>query len=208
MEENNVPKKTKSKKNIVIVIALIVLLIFVYLLGAGVFRTKGKVVNSIFEDRSQLVSQVQRITIVKYTAEDKTISSNIPLIGSSRVIFSYDVVIEAGIDASKVKYVSESKKEKTLTIEIPHSEIYSATVDYDSKKVYLDQNHLFSNTSFEEGQDAVKELVGEAKERAKNEGKLLDYADQNAKKIIEDVIKTNKLYKDYTINYQYVGENL
>ena len=91
-------------------------------------------------------------------------------------------------------------------MEIPHSEIYSATVDYDSKKVYLDQNHLFSNTSFEEGQDAVKELVGEAKERAKNEGKLLEYADNNAKRIIEDLVKTDKKYKDYTIEFQYVGD--
>ena len=68
MEQNEVTKNNLSKKNIIVVVALIVLIVFAYLLGAGVLKPKGQVINSMFEDRSQLVSQVQRITIVKDTA--------------------------------------------------------------------------------------------------------------------------------------------
>ena len=219
MEEENEKTTEKQRKkkiyimnpfSIIKIIAVIIIIGFTYFIGTkgtSLFKSRATVINSQFEARNQLITQVERITVMEDTVKDRTFFSlfNIPFT-QSRIIFSYDVIIEAGIDCSKVSYVSENAEDKTLTLKVPHAEIFNAYVDYDSKQTYLDQDNLFSRITFDESESAVAQLVGKAKERAESRGDLTKYADENAKRSIEGIVKTNSMYKDYTIIYQYIGE--
>ena len=213
-EETNVPKKKnfnlKSFMTIFKIVLIIVFIIAVYIFGkkgTNLFKSKATIINSQFEDRSQLITQVERVTVMEDTTNDRTFFSlfTIPFT-QSRLLFSYDVIIEAGIDCTKIAYVSEDSSNKTLTLSIPHSEIFTAAVDYDSREVYIDQDNLFSRINFEQSESAVQQLVGKAKEKANGNGDLIKYADENAQKLIEQIVKTNQNYKDYKIIYQYKGE--
>lgn len=212
-EETNVPKKKcfnlKSFVTIFMIVLIIVLIVTVYIFGkkgTNLFKSKATIINSQFEDRSQLITQVERVTVMEDTTNDRTFFSlfTIPFT-QSRILFSYDVIIEAGIDCTKIEYISEDSSNKTLTLSIPHSEIFTASVDYDSREVYIDQDNLFSRIDFEKSESAVQQLVGKAKEKANGSGDLIKYADENAKKLIEQIVKTNQNYKDYKIIYQYKG---
>lgn len=214
-KEEPQPKKKrinwKSILRIIKMVLIVIVLIAVYLLGKNglnLFKSKATVINSQFEDKSQLITQVQRVTVMEDTKKDRSFFElfTIPFT-QSRILFSYDVIIEAGIDFSQIKYVSEDPSNKTLTLSIPHSEIFNQpTVDYSSRQVYLDQDNLFSNINFEETESAVQQLVGKAKEKAIESGELFKNADENAKRLIEQIVKTNPNYKDFTIIYQYKGD--
>ena len=213
-EEINVHKKKsfniKSFITIFKILLIIVFIITVYIFGkkgTNLFKSKATIINSQFEDRSLLITQVERVTVMEDTTNDRTFFSlfTIPFT-QSRILFSYDVIIEAGIDCTRIAYVSEDSSNKTLTLSIPHSEIFTAAVDYDSREVYIDQDNLFSRINFEQAESAVQQLIGKAKEKANRSGDLIKYADENAKKLIEQIVKTNQNYKDYKIIYQYKGE--
>ena len=184
-KEETQPKKKKINWKLILkiikMVLIVIVLIAVYLLGKNglnLFKSKATVINSQFEDKSQLITQVQRVTVMEDTKKDRSFFElfTIPFT-QSRILFSYDVIIEAGIDFSQIKYVSEDPSNKTLTLSIPHSEIFNQpTVDYSSRQVYLDQDNLFSNINFEETESAVQQLVGKAKEKAIESGELFKNA--------------------------------
>lgn len=212
-EKNTSKKKNFNIKSIIKILKILIitiLIIAVYIFGkkgTNLFKSKATIINSQFENRSQLITQVERITVMEDTTNDRTFFTlfTIPFT-QSRILFSYDVIIEAGIDCTRIEYVSEDFNNKTLTLNIPHSEIFTAAVDYDSREVYIDQDNLFSRINFEQSESAVQQLVGKAKEKANGNGDLIKYADENAKKLIEQIVKTNQNYRDYKIIYQYKGE--
>lgn len=174
-------------------------------LGIGSnFISQTKATKLRLEDVGELVTQTAYVTVVKDNKDSRDFFKlfEIPFT-ESRQIFSYDYTVDASVDFSKISYkVNDNNSE--IKIKIPHSKIYKASLNTDSLKVYLDDESLFSRIDLKEQNKALKTMEEEAIKTAKENG-ILKSADKNAKKLIEGFIKSEKKYKEYKMNYEYIG---
>lgn len=211
--KNEVKKENKLKKKILglpkvvkkIIIVIGVLVIFYLGIKFGpVFTAQTKTTKLGLEDVGELVTQTGYLTVVQDNKENRSFFQlfDIPFT-ESRQIFSYDVEVDASVDFSQITYTADNKKGE-ITIKLPHAKIYKATLNPDSLKVYLDSESLFSRIDLSEHNDALKTMQEQAIKDAEANG-ILDSADENAKTLIESFIKSNNEYKDYNVNYEYIG---
>ena len=122
----------------------------------------------------------------------------------SRQVFSYEFVVDASINFEKITYEINSEAE-SITIKLPHVKIYQSRPKLETYKSYLDTESIFSRIDLEEHNKALLAM----QETAVNNclaGGLLDAADSNAQKLISNFVKNMNDLKDYTVNYEYVGE--
>lgn len=210
-DEGNLNKTVKTLKLFPKVLKIIICIAFVcgiFYLG-GVFNSKHflqtKTTKLGFEDVGELVVQTGYLTVVQDNRKNREFFNlfEIPFT-ESRQIFSYDIEIDASVDFTKITY--DAKKEKNeIVVKLPHSKIYKATLKTDSFKEYLDSESLFSRINLKEHNEALKSMENQAIEDAKSNG-ILNVADENAKRLIEGLIKSNTEYKDYKIVYEYIGD--
>lgn len=211
--KNEVKKENKLKKKIIglpkvvkkIIIVIGVLVIFYLGIKFGpVFTSQTKTTKLGLEDVGKLVTQTGYLTVIQDNKENRTFFQlfDIPFT-ESRQIFSYDVEVDASVNFSQITYSIDDKNSE-ITIKLPHANIYKATLNTDSFKVYLDDESLFSRIDLTEQNEALKTMEEQAIEDAKANG-ILESADENAKTLIEGLIKSNNEYKEYKVNYEYIG---
>ena len=215
--ENNIEKKEGKAKKIIkvftgmpktikwiIVVILILVVLYLGIKFSPVFISQTKTTKLGLEDVGELVTQTAYLTVVQDNKENREFFDlfEIPFT-ESRQIFSYDIEIDASVDFTQISYDININKNE-ITIKLPHSKIYKATLDTDSLKIYLDSESLFSRIDLQEHNDALKEMEEQAIQDAEANG-LLEAADENAKRIIEGFVKSNTQYKEYKINYEYIG---
>ena len=116
----------------------------------------------------------------------------------TKYIYTYNSVVKAGIDFSKVKVTDRSGPSKKIYVEIPKVKVLSTTIDYDSFKVYHEEESIFSPISLEEHNASIKELEKTARKDAIANG-LLDNAYDNAKKMLQAFLEQSYDSKRYTI---------
>ena len=170
---------------------------------SDVFRTQTKTTKLGFQDVGELVTQTCYATIIQDNKKDREFFKlfKIPLT-ESRQIFSYDVEVDSSVNFEKIKYETDDTN-KIITISLPHSKIYKTYLNEESLKVYLDDESLFSNIDMTESNEARIQMKNQAEKDCKANG-LLEKGDENAKKIIESMIKSNSKYKDYKVDYKYI----
>ncbi len=210
--KENIEKREKKFKitalpKIAKKIILVVCICIVFFLGikfGPVFTSQTKTTKLGLEDVGELVTQTGYLTVVQDNKENRSFFQlfDIPFT-ESRQIFSYDVEVDASVDFSQITYTADNKKGE-ITIKLPHAKIYKATLNPDSLKVYLDSESLFSRIDLSEHNDALKTMQEQAVKDAEANG-ILDSADENAKTLIEGLIKSNNEYKEYNVNYEYIG---
>ena len=209
--EKNVKKKVIKLNKIPKVVRWIIVILIgliIFYLGirfSDVYSSQVKTTKLGFEDVGQLVTQTGYLTVIKDNEEHREFFKLFKLpFTESRQIFSYDIEVDASVDFTQISYV-ENQKNQEIKIKLPHAQIYKATLKTDSFKVYLDSESLFSRIDLTEQNEALKTMEEEAIENAKANG-ILKAADENAKKLIEGLIKGNSKYKEYKIIYEYIGE--
>lgn len=106
----------------------------------------------------------------------------------SSFIYSYDGVVSAGIDFTKVKVVKNDDA-KTVTVTLPKSTIQYTDIDYDSFQMYSEKEGMWNPISIQDYNDSMVEFEKNAKEKAKKKG-LLEKADENAKNIVSNFVNT------------------
>ena len=111
--------------------------------------------------------------------------------------YSYDGVVAAGIDCSKITVVKDDEK-KIITIKIPKAEITSVTIDNDSFKKYEEKNGLWNKVTTDKFNDSMAAFKQKAQENAVSRG-LLDNADESAEKMILSFAKSVSAADDYDI---------
>lgn len=188
----------------------IIILIIITLTSTGVmFRTIVKTNHGAtkfgLENVGVLVTQTAHITEVSDTKVNVDFFKlfDIPFT-QSRQIFSIRVDVDAAVDFGKITYKEDSSKKK-IVVTIPHASIYKATLIDDSLKIYLDEGSLFSRIDLQKHNEARNALREEAINTAKENG-IIDAADKNAKTLIEQFIKSNSEYRNYTVEFNYVEE--
>ncbi|MBO4678925.1 MAG: DUF4230 domain-containing protein [Lachnospiraceae bacterium] len=110
--------------------------------------------------------------------------------------YSYDGVVAAGIDCSKITVVKDDEK-KIVTIKIPKAEITSVTIDNDSFKKYEEKNGLWNKVTTDKFNDSMAAFKDKAKENAISRG-LLKNADESAEKMILSFAKSVSTSDDYS----------
>jgi len=111
--------------------------------------------------------------------------------------YSYDGVVAAGIDCSKITVVKDDEK-KVVTIKIPKAAITSVTIDNDSFKKYEEKNGLWNKVTTDKFNDSMAEFKKKAEENALNRG-IIKNADESAEKMILSFAKSLSVTEDYSI---------
>jgi len=199
--ENNDVKESKKKKIVtnllgllnkqIIKIVLIILVLFVAIIGIKKsFFTESKTTKLGFEDIGELA--IESCVMTEIDVVDKSrkfYGVNVPFT-QTKYIYSYDVIVKAGIDFSQVDWGEAGNN--TVNVIVPEIKVLSKELKKDSFKVYHEEESIL--TKLED--TALKDAIDNG---------LYDRAKESAKKQLKSFIKTNDKYKDYKIHFEYRG---
>lgn len=189
---------------------IVVILIAILALGINysyVFNKEADTLSIEFKNVGQLVTQSAFIRVLEDSTVNRTIFEKFEIpFTESRKMFSYIVQVDAAINFEEISIEDINESTKTIKVKLPHSKIYNAAPDLESFKSYIDSESWFSRIDSEKYNEALKDLTNQGKQDAIDNG-ILEKADENGKNIIESFIKSNKKYKDYKVEYKYIGGN-
>lgn len=144
-------------------------------------------ISSSISNIGQLATQEMTFTQVETFESNVTINEfDIPLT-KSKLIYSYDGEIKAGINFEDVE-VEKDDEARQISVYIPHSELLSTEIDTESFELYDEKVSIFNKISMEDISVSLDELVKKAEEKSISKG-ILKKADENAKKLIENFLK-------------------
>ena len=195
-EKNFTFFKAKLAIGAVILVALAVVLT----LGlSSIFNHEEKPTKLGFEDIGELATQAAYTTIVEDTDVSRELFGvSIPFT-QSKLIYSYDVVVKAGLDFDQVKWtVSENK----IKVEMPEIRILSSKIQFDSFQTYYENESIFRPVKIDENNQAIQEMVKKAETTAVENG-LLENARENAEMMIKGFIYQNFDSQEYQISFTY-----
>ena len=208
MKKQKLVKISRTVKKIVIYICLIAIMILIFVLGvrfSDKFMHHEEMVGFIqFKNVGELVTQTAFVKEIEDSRKNRTLfnSINIPFT-ESRKIFSYMVNVDASINFEEITY--EIKEgDKIIKIRLPHSKVYKTNIDENSFYSYLDSESIFTNINDKEANELRKMIKADAEKDAIDNG-LLEKADANGKIIIENMVRTNDKFKDYKVEFEYIG---
>ena len=193
-----------SKYLFIIVLVLIILgSFFIGVKFSRNFTINQKTTKLGLENVGELVTQTCYTTVLEDSKVNLDFFSlfDIPLT-ESRQIFSYDFEVDAAVNFGDISIKKVDSKDKIITLEIPRAKVYKTTLKPDSLRVYLDSDSLFTRIDLENHNTAVLKMQDQA-EADCNQNGLLESADSNAERLINSIIKSNRYYKDYTVNCIY-----
>ena len=183
-DENKVAKRKKSivKAKLIALIAVIVIAI-----GAGLYfgkslSSESRITKLGFEDMGELATQAAYCTMVEDTEAARDLFGvEIPFT-QSRLIYSYDVIVRAGLDFEQIEW-SVDDPNKVIEVKLPEIRVLNSELDTESFKLYLEDESIFRRISMEENNDSMIEMEENARRQAVGNG-LLDEARANAEAIL------------------------
>ena len=183
-DENKVAKRKKSmvKAKLIALIAVIVIA-----LGAGLYfgkslSSESRITKLGFEDMGELATQAAYCTMVEDTEAARDLFGvEIPFT-QSRLIYSYDVIVRAGLDFEQIEW-SVDDPNKVIEVKLPEIKVLNSELDTESFKLYLEDESIFRRISMEENNDSMIEMEENACRQAVGNG-LLDEARANAEAIL------------------------
>ena len=183
-DENKVAKRKKSmvKAKLIALIAVIVIA-----LGAGLYfgkslSSESRITKLGFKDMGELATQAAYCTMVEDTEAARDLFGvEIPFT-QSRLIYSYDVIVRAGLDFEQIEW-SVDEPNKVIEVKLPEIKVLNSELDTESFKLYLEDESIFRRISMEENNDSMIEMEENARRQAVGNG-LLDEARANAEAIL------------------------
>lgn len=120
-------------------------------------------------------------------------------ISSAKVLYSYEGIIKAGIDFTKVG-ITVNKAQKMIYIKIPSAKILSNELDNDSLQIYDEKYSMFNKIKFEDVNTSQADAKKTAEEKALESG-LLERAEENAESIIEKTVLSLRESEEYQVKF-------
>ena len=181
-------------------ILVVILLAAAVSLGAKtVLSADGRTARLGFEDIGELATQSAYCTEVEVTEASRELFGVTIPFTQSKYIYSYDVVIKAGLTFADITWQEENG---TIRITLPEIQVLSSEIDLDSLKVYHEDESLFRPITLEENNAALADLKARAEEDAIAHG-LLDAARDNARQILTGFFAQQYDLTEYRL--QFVG---
>ena len=198
-EQHNPPHIVHNLKNIVLIALVVVLAITVVGLGFKVTHTtESKTTKLGFEDIGEFATQSAYCTEVSATANArKLFGHNLPFT-QSNIVFSYDVVIQAGYDFSAITW---DVHDTTITVKLPEVKVLSCEVKEDSFKKYVEDESIFTPFTLDDNNNAMKALKETAQTDAIANG-LYENARSNAETMLTTFFSSAYDMDQYTIEFQ------
>lgn len=206
MDEQYVTKEKKHRRPsrriarwIVIVVAIgLLLCVAVFLVQkSGVFESKATQLG--FKDIGELATQSAIVTVVHATDEPRKIFGTAVPLTRSTFIYSYDMDIKAGFDFEKIEWTANDET-KTISVVLPEAEVLSEEIVEGSFKQYYESNNIFNPLSMEMTDEALMQMMKEAKEKAIENG-LLENARSNAEQILKPFFANAYDMSQYTLTF-------
>lgn len=113
--------------------------------------------------------------------------------------YSYDGVVNAGIDCNDVD-ITKDDENKKITVSIPAAKIIDVSIDFDSFKTLEEKNGLWNKLDMSDYNSSLVAYENAAKDKAIEKG-IIDKADEGAKKMIESFVNSLVDSEEYTIEY-------
>ena len=161
-----------------------------------------KVVETIVEVEHQVTAEelsaglndMGRLITAEYyfTAVASASTQLAPILGiklgftESSFLASYDGVVEAGIDCSKIT-VEKDEEARTILVSLPKAEARPANIDPNSLVVYSEKEGTGNHISITDYNKSLIELENAAEQKAIDRG-LLEKADANAQTLIRSFV--------------------
>lgn len=160
----------------------IVLVLGVGAIGLRKFsHFESKTTKIGFEDIGELATQAAYCTEINLTDVSRELFGVTIPFTQSKYIYSYDVVIKAGIDFAEVELTE--KNDTTIEVKLPEAKILSSEIKLESFKIYHEQESIFREITMKENNEAMTTLVENAKDDAVANG-LLENARSNSETIL------------------------
>ena len=192
---SKIPKTIK----IIFLILIITIILTIGLVIPSKMNHKEIILEFGFKDVGKLVTQEWYGRVIEDSSKSRKIFNKFSIpFTESRIIFSIDVEVIAGLDFAKIDW--KLKDENTIKIKIPRTEIYKYYQVPNTFKSYLDDESWFTNIGSKERHGLEDAVVENGKQNAIDSG-ILDKADKNAKVIIEQMVKSKN--KDLKIEWEY-----
>ena len=184
---------------LILVLAIVIIIIMLGVLIPSKMKHRETVLEFGFKDVGQLVTQEWYGRILEDSSKDRKLFNKFSVpFTESRIIFSLDIEVTAGLDFTKIEW--EQKDENTIKIKLPKAEIYKYYQVPNTFNSYLDDESWFTNIDSQERHGLEDAVVEKGKQTALDAG-LLEKADKNAKVIIEQMVKAKN--KDLKIEWEY-----
>ena len=210
METKNVQKQKekyfsgKVDRNLFLICLVIILICITIIAGMLVQTKKNKMESRTvafgLRDIGELVTQAGYFTNVQKPSKDQKIFGMSVPFTTSQCIFSYDGVVKAGLDFSKIE-VQIDDANKLATVKLPKIEIFDISIDNESLKIYDESQSIFTPLHITDLNDAQKQLKEEVRQTAIDNG-ILEGAARNAKVLISSFLSGTLELKNYTIEFE------
>lgn len=156
------------------------------------------VIQDGLNDVGVLVTEEYYFTEVVGFSSIKKLFKKLELgITESSYLASYDGVVTAGIDFTKIT-VSKDSELHMVEVRLPKAEILNVDIDPESFELYSEKTGLGNPISAEDFNSSLVELENTASEKAIERG-ILDRADQNAKTVVKNFIAGLINTSEYTV---------
>ena len=202
-------KFDKLKKNGISILigglALLIFLLIVLILSSQLREAKQELkeanashtINLRFEDIGELATQVAYFTNVQIISNSRNVFGIEVPFTQNKYIFSYDGVIRAGVDFTKVEYEIDHEAKK-VCITLPEARIMGVDADEDSLRVYDETKNIFTPLKLEDIETSRKKMEEEAENQAINNG-IKEAAYENAKILLRTFLLGNESLSNYEI---------
>lgn len=204
LEESKLIKVAALKRKFIIVAVISCVLIvggiIISLLMDHIFFD-SKTTKIGFEDIGELDTQVAYCTVVDVIDDPRKIFGVEVPFAKSKYIYSYDVVVKAGMDFGDIEWKYKENSDK-INVVMPELYVTDSYIDEESGKIYLEDESIFSPITLEEQMEARANLVKKGVDDAIDNG-LYDRAKENAEKIMTSFFKQYDEYKDKEIVFKW-----
>lgn len=205
--DNNKLEKTLHTKRIIrnigiaiaIAVAMILLVGILVSFARSYFDTESKTTKIGFEDIGELDTQVAYCTVVDVIEDPRKIFGMEVPFTKSKYIYSYDVVVKAGLNFDEIEYDITKNK---IKIKMPEVYITDSYIDEASGKVYHEKESIFSPITLEEEMTARQDLVKVGVDDAIANG-LYDAAKENAENLLTSFFKQHDEYKNLEMVFEW-----
>ncbi len=119
---------------------------------------------------------------------------------TDRVIFTYEGVVNAGIDLDKVN-IQVDNENKKIQIDLPDPKILSHEVDESSYKYYDVKNSIFTEIAMEDYTKLVSKLKADKEAKLVEDDEFFKTVSDNAKNVLKGFLLGADELKDYQINF-------
>ena len=164
----------------------------------AVITVNTKTIQDGLVNMGFLVTQEYYFTQIETYSKDKNILFVIPT--KSGFTYSYDGAVMAGVDFAGIKIETDADR-KSITVEMPASEIQAVTIDKDTFKIYSEKDSLWNPLKLEDYNVSLVEFENAAKEKALASG-ILTRSDEQARSLVRQFISSLPGTAAYTVEFK------